>query len=232
MRDYGTLAKAAPSWRDDTFRDCAIRACVRLGVLGGAVLPRSRPCPRHATVAQFRQDRSRARRGTTLPCLCPRVVYVPPRAVAAGLAGFHPRMQINFLARHFGLPGSIAFLYLYPVVRSGRAARGIWHFSWGSKTGAAHTRLIPIGPADIFHHLSWPFPSARFGAEKVVIPAPIGAYTRTGGARPVCRGKRLKEAVAREKLSPADGGESPPGNGAYAVGGAARCDAPCTSVFL
>ena len=133
--------------------------CVLACVLVFCAVP---SCPAHPLAQGERLWRAFAK-ADRAPAGAPRyralrrgVVSVPPQIVAAWLAGFHPRMQINFLTRHFGLRGSNLSFYLYPVVRSGQAGRGTWHFTWGSKTGASHTRLIPIGPPGIFHHLSWP----------------------------------------------------------------------------
>jgi|GEM_PF-6784972 len=89
------------------------------------------------------------------------VIGIPYQTVSAVLARFHPKMNIDFLGKRLGLPGNMAFLYLYPVAREGRASGGIWHFSWADKTGTIQTKLIPVGPAGVVHHLTWSMPKVR-----------------------------------------------------------------------
>lgn len=163
---------------------CAIMFCAASCCPAGPTAHGTRPWRTFAKIDRMPEGAPRYR------ALRRRVVYVSPQKVAAALARFHPTTHINFLGRQFGVPGSIDFLYLYPTVRSGRADRGTWRFTWRSKAGISHTRLIPIGPPGIFHHLSWPvrpgpkvplppFPGIPHGA--VVLPGSsiyIGAWSK------------------------------------------------------
>lgn len=148
---------------------CAIMFCAASCCTAGPTAHGTRPWRTFAKIDRMPEGAPRYR------ALRRRVAYVSPQKVAAALARFHPTTHINFLGRQFGVPGSIDFLYLYPTVRSGRADRGSWRFTWRSKAAISHTRLIPIGPAGIFHHLSWP---VRPGP-KVPLP-PIPGFPPSG----------------------------------------------------
>ncbi len=70
-------------------------------------------CPAHALVQGGRLWRAFAK-VDRVPAGAPRyhalrrrVAYIPPRAVAAWLTGFHPGVRINFLARHLVLQREI-----------------------------------------------------------------------------------------------------------------------------